>query len=447
MSVAEDPERETKSAAPSLRQLAGDRLVKSFLLIWGAQTVSTIGTGLTGFALSVWIYQTTRSVTQFTLMMVLGTLPGLLLSPVLGVFVDRFDRRWTLIFCSLGSALRTSILMFLLATNRLEVWHLYFAALLRSLFDAVQLPASLSLISQMVPREQLGRANGLVQFSATASHVVAPGLAGLLILRIGLSGILLVDVLTFVVAIAALAVAYFPQRASASPALGEPFFQRVLFGWRYIRERPSLLSLLSFFALLNFFVGSAFALVTPLVLSFESAPELGLTLSIGSLGALLGSVFISAWGGPRRRIYGILAFSPLLGLGYLLIGIRPSLALIVAGTACVYFSVPVVNSLSQAIWQQRVEPKVQGRVFATQRLAAQVSLPIAYLLAGPLADYLLVPLLLPEGPLAGTVGRILGVGPGRGIGLQFILMGLFLLLLVAGAWLHPRLRRVEADTP
>ncbi|MEM8933308.1 MAG: MFS transporter [Acidobacteriota bacterium] len=425
--------------------------LRAFLWIWAGQTLSMIGTGITGFALGVWIYQTTGSVTQFTLAAVFVALPGILLGPFLGVLVDRWDRRWAMILADLGSVVRVVFLLVLIGAEslELEVWHIYLAAAVRSVFDAIQMPAYMASVPLMVPKEQLGRINGLIQFSPSASQVVAPAAAGLLLPIIGLEGVLWIDIATFLFAVVVLLAVRIPRPKPAEGDGKRPtMWQQAALGWHFVRDRPGLLSMAIFFAAINLVVGFAFVLVTPLVLALGgSETELGFVLSLGSIGMVLGSVLMTSWGGPKKKIWGVLITAPWLGLAMVLTGFSPLLPVVTAGVLAFYFGLPVINACAQTIWQVKVEPALQGRVFAMLRVVGQISLPIAYLSAGPLADSL-EPLMAAGGRLAaGPLGQILGVGPGRGIGLQLVAMGGLLALLgIAGAF-YPRLRHVEDELP
>lgn len=425
--------------------------MRTFLWIWLGQTLSMVGTGVTGFALGVWIYQTTGSVTQFTLAAVFVALPGLVLGPFFGVLVDRWDRRTAMILADLGSAMRIVFLLVLLWVDplELEVWHVYLAAAIRSIFEAIQMPAYLASVPLLVPKGQLGRVNGLIQFAPSASQVVAPALAGLLLPILGLGGVLLIDIATFLFAFATLATARIPRPEPAPDAAARPtLWAQAAAGWRYVREREGLWAMAVFFALVNLVVGFAFVLITPLVLALGgSETELGFVLSLGSVGMVLGSVAMSAWGGPKRKIWGVLATAPWLGIGMFLVGVTESLSVITVGAFVFYFGLPVINACAQTIWQLKVEPAIQGRVFALLRVLAKVSLPVAYLSAGPLADWLEG--LMAEGAVlgAGPLGDLLGAGPGRGIGLQLVVMAGLLLLLGAAGVLYPRLRRIEEELP
>jgi hypothetical protein len=201
------------------------------------------------------------------------------------------------------------------------------------------------------------------------------------------------------------------------------------------------------FAISNFLMGTLTILATPLILSFGTPAELGTVMSISGIGTLLGSVLISVWGGPQRRILGVLVTMLLSGVWMMAGGLAPSLVLIGTAAFLIAFGLPIIGGCSQAIWQSKVQPDIQGRVFATRAMIASAAMPVAYLLSGPLAEYVFNPLLVSGGALAGSVGQIIGVGAGRGIGLLFVILGALNIVVVLGGYMYPRLRYVEQELP
>jgi MFS transporter, DHA3 family, macrolide efflux protein len=184
------------------------------------------------------------------------------------------------------------------------------------------------------------------------------------------------------------------------------------------------------------------------VLSFTNAAALGVLLSLAGVGLMLGSILMSVWGGPKQnRILGILGFVSILSFCLIFMGGSASITLITAGGFVGFFCVPIINGCSQAIWQTKVAPDVQGRVFAVKKAVAWASRPIAYLVAGALADKVFEPLMTENQAFTKTVGSIIGVGKGRGIGLIFIITGLLTLLLTVVAYQYPRLRCLEKELP
>jgi hypothetical protein len=297
----------------------------------------------------------------------------------------------------------------------------------------------------MVPKEHLGRANGLLQTSFAIAQVVGPLLAGALVTLISLPGVLMVDVVTFLVAVIALAFVRVPE-LEVEPR-GTTLWAEAYEGYRYIRDREGLWALLMVFSAWNFLFGILSILITPLMLSFTTPAMLGLQMSIGGCGLLAGGLLVSTWGGPRNRIRGVLGSLFASGVFLILHGIAPVFALIAAAGFCFFAVLPLVNTTSTAIWQVKVPPGLQGRCFAMLRLIGQSAMPISFGLAGPLADYVFEPAMAAGGALAGIFGPLIGVGPGRGIALIFIVIGVAMMFVSALAYLHPRLRRLEEELP
>jgi DHA3 family macrolide efflux protein-like MFS transporter len=423
--------------------------MRVFIIVWLGQLVSLVGSGLTSFALGLWVYEQTGSVTQFALIGLFTALPNIVLSPLAGALVDRWDRRWAMILSDTGAGLCTLMMAFLFLTNRIEVWQIYLAAGASAAFGTFQWPAYSAAMTLLVPKKHLGRANGMVQFGQAAAEILAPALAGVLVLTTRVQGILLIDFVTFFFAVTTLLLIRFPgpETTTASQARKVSLWREASYGWRFITARRGLLGLLIFFAVVKFFWGMVGALITPMILGFTSADVLGAIISIAGGGMLAGSLLMSAWGGPKRRIDGVLHFELLSGLCFLLIGLRPSAWPVALGAFGAHLTIAIIYGSNQAIWQGKVPPNVQGRVFATQQMVAKSTTPLAYLTAGPLADKLFEPLLASDGPLAGSIGQITGVGPGRGIGLLFIVMGILKVAVTLGSYLYPRIRLVEDELP
>ncbi|MGD8820811.1 MAG: MFS transporter [Anaerolineae bacterium] len=432
------------------------RRLNTFLTIWFGQVVSLVGSGLTGFALGVWVFEQTGSATQFALIGLSAVLPRVILSPLAGAIVDRWDRRRVMILSDVGAGLSTFAIALLLWTNQLEaqglsfgIWYIYALTFLNAAFGTLQWPAFTATTSLLVSKKNLGRANGLVQFGQAASEILAPALAGVLIGIIRLEGVILIDVGTFLFAVITLLLVRLPRpEAFAGKRPGSTtLWNDLTLGWRTIRARPGLKGLLLFFAVVNFLWGMVGALITPLILSWTSSEELGLIIAIAGAGMLAGSLLMSVWGGPQRRINGVLSFELLSGICFMLIGLRPSFWLVATGAFGAHVTIAIVFGSNQAIWQSKVAPEIQGRVFATQQMVARAATPLAYLLAGPLADRVFSPLLTVDGPLASGIGQILGTGTGRGIGLLFLLMGVVKVAVALLGRSNPHIRNVEDELP
>ena len=421
----------------------------TFCLIWFGQIVSLIGSGLTGFALGLWVYQGTGSATQFSLIYLFTELPAILVAPVAGAIADRWDKRWVMILSDTGAGLSTAVIALLLWFGLLELWHIYVAMGISSICRGFQTPAYYSIPTLLVPKKHFGRTNGMIQLGKAAGHLFSPALAGVLIGIIQVKGIILIDFATFGFALLTLLVVRFPAylTKTSETERGRSLWSETSYGWHYILARSGLLMMLLFFVVTNFTIGLVQVLTTPMVLGFTDAKMLGQILSLGASGWLVGGLFMSIWGGPKRRVHGVFAFELLMGASVFVAGLRPSPFLITAAAFTFFFSVPLIIGCSNAIWQVKVEPEVQGRVFAMRGAIAWSSFPFAYLVAGPLADHVFQPLLVSDGPLVNSVGAIVGIGPGRGIGLLFMIIGLFIVLATIATYQYPRIRRVEDELP
>lgn len=425
--------------------------LKLWSVIWGGQLVSLVGSGLTSFALGVWAYQRSGSVTQFALIVFFAGVPGILLAPLAGTLVDKWDRKKVMIASDTFTALTTLVVALLLWQDLLQVWHIYIVVALNSVFRTFQWPAYIAATTLLVPKKHYARVGGMMQFGQAASEIVAPILAGLLMVTIDIEGILLVDFASYFIAVGALALVKIPkpevsEEGAAAAAL--PFRKRLTYGFTYISARKGLLGLLLFFAMINFVVSLATVLLTPLVLSFANEAVLGTVLSVSSVGMLVGSIIMMVTGGPKKRIYGVLVFGLILGVAVFVAGLRPYAPLVAAGVFLMMVGVPIINGSSQAIWQSKVAPDLQGRVFAVRRMVAQFTVPIADLSAGPLADYLFEPAMASGGALAGLFGSLLGgVGEGRGIGLIYLAIAILPIAASVVGWLYKPIRTVEEDLP
>lgn len=420
--------------------------MRTFLVVLLGQFVSQLGSQLTRFVIGVWVFQKTGSTTQFSLISFFIFVPQILVLPFAGVLVDRWDRRRVMILADTGAGMTTLALFALVLNEQLTVGWIYALVGLGSVCGAFQNPAFTASTVLLVPKENLTRANGAAELSNSLALMAAPMSAAFLLDVLELSGVILLDVLSFLFAVGILLAVRIPRPVPQAGAEARSWREDVLYGWSYLWRRQALLALLILFAAVNLFLGMVQVALTPLVLSFASARELGVVLSTATAGAVTGGVIVTVWGGPRRGrmrlIFMALAFQ---GMTLFFGGVRPSVPL-VAGVAFTYsFCLPLVLANSQAIWQTKVAPEVQGRVFAIRRLVAYSTLPIAYLAVGPLTDHLLEPWLAPGGLLASSVGNWIGVGAGRGVGLLLIGIGAATLLLLAAGYAYRPLRNLEEE--
>ena len=422
--------------------------MKTFFIIWGGQLVSMLGSGLTQFALGVWIYDQTKQATPFAIAVLFGSLPRIFLLPIAGSIADRFNRRKIMIAADVLSAVLTLAIFLLLGAGGLQQWHIYIFAMLGSVLSAFQEPAYTASIAMIVPKEKLGSANGMAQMGQAISSVLTPVMAGALFVFIGFNGIIFIDFVTFFFAITALLFVRIPQPERAAEHKDKNIWQDMQFGWNFLYERKGLLGLLLYYAMVNFLLNWSAVLLIPMVLSRFTADVLGIIQTVMGVGMLAGSIIMSAWGGAKKRIPTAIGFITIAVTGIVIAGLQPNPWLIGAGLFILMFSVPLASGNSQVVFQTKVPREIQGRVFSVRSTISQSMMPLAFLTAGPLADKFFEPLMRDGGALANTfIGQVIGTGAGRGIGLMAILAGLVGIIVSIFVYLNPRVRNLEDELP
>jgi MFS transporter, DHA3 family, macrolide efflux protein len=399
-----------------------------FTVVWLGQIVSVLASAMSQFALTIFMFTETGSATALGLMQVFFITPFLLISPIAGVLVDRHNRKMMMMVSDLGAGIATVIILIFQAAGILEYWHLYFASVIYGLGMAFQWPAYSAAISTMVPKEQLGRANGMMSLVEAGPGVVAPIMAGALLPIIGLTGILLFDVVTFLFAVGALLIVHVPQPVRTQEGLQAQggMLKEAAYGFKYIFARPSLLGLQLIFFAGNLFAGIGFTLLAPMILSRTDNNSLmfGSVQTAGAIGGLVGGVLMSAWGGFKRRVHGVLFGWFISGIGMAIIGLAGGLPIWVTGIIITALVGPLVNASNQAIWQSKVAPDLQGRVFSARRLIAWFTNPISPIIAGTLADFVLEPAARAGTGLPAAFSWLVGTGVGSGMGLLIVFCGL-----------------------
>jgi len=400
-----------------------------FTFVWLGQIISVLASGMTTFAFTIYMYQQTHSATAMGLVQVAYITPFLIMSPIAGVMVDRYDRKLMMMVSDIAGGLASLIMLILLVTGHLQFWHLYVASVVKGIGTTFQWPAYSAAISIMIPKQQYGRANGMMSLVEAGPGVVSPLLAGSLLPFIGISGILLADTLTFAVAILSLLLVYIPNptRRTEDSESRESFWQQAIFGFKYIFARPSLLGLQLVFFFSNLFAGIGIVVLAPMVLARtgQNSVALGSVESAAAVGMVIGGIAMSAWGGFKRRVHGVL-------LGMIFTAIFTNLLLGLGSTTAIWIPamflgglfIPFINGSNQAIWQAKVPPDLQGRVFSSRRLIAWLTNPISPIIGGTTADYLLEPMMKSQSNgFARLMEPAFGSGPGSGMAVLIFLCG------------------------
>jgi MFS transporter, DHA3 family, macrolide efflux protein len=360
-----------------------------YFTLWAGQALSLLGSQLVQFAIIWHLTQTTNSATTLAIASMMGLLPQVLLSPFIGTWVDRGNRRLILIAADSTVALATLILAILFILGVAQVWHIYVALFIRAVAGGFHQSAFGASGVLLVPKEHLARVQGFNQALYGGLNIISAPLGALLISILPMQGILSIDVGTALVAITILLFIRIPQ-PKRSTQVEFTFWQDFAAGFRYISAWRGLVILLGLVMVINFFF-SATEPLTPLLITQHfkgDAQKLAWWLSSFAVGTVLGGVILGAWGGFKRKVVTAQTGLILTGLSTIVVGIVPSdlfwLAL-VANTA-VGLLLPIINGSFGATLQATIAPEMQGRVFAFILSAASLVSPLALLIAGPFAD-------------------------------------------------------------
>lgn len=426
--------------------------MKGFTLVWAGQLVSMLASQMTNFALTLWIYEQTESATAMAILQVCFILPFLLLSPIAGALVDRHDRKLMMAISDFGAVLSTVGILILHATGNLEFWHLYVAGVINGIGNTFQWPAYSAAISTMIPKEQYSRANGMMALIGAGPGVISPLLAGALLPILGLTGIMTIDVTTFLLALLALFVVHIPapEKTVEGQAAKPNLWSESLYGFKYILQRPSLLGLQLLFFGGNLFVGIAFAVFAPMILARTGSDStiFGAVQSAGAIGGVAGGLIMSAWAGFKKKSYGVIFGWMTWGVAFMFLGFGSTIWIWAPIMVIQSIIGNVIDASNQTIWQSKVAPDAQGRVFSARRLIAWLAQPISPIIGGTLADFVLEPAMANEGSvLASIFGPFVGTDSGSGMAILFIFAGLMVVIVSTIGYSVPAIRNAESILP
>ncbi len=422
-----------------------------FTFLWIGQLVSLFGSAMTSFGIMIWVWKTTGQATPFALYGFAMAVPLIVAYPLAGVFVDRWNRKLTMAISDLVAGLSSVIILILHTTGNLAMWHLYILAVLAGFFSAFQTPAFSSAITMLVSKENYARASGMMSVAETFSGLAAPVLAAVLLEQIGLRGILMIDIVTFSFAVGVLVFIFIPKPPVSEEGLESlgSVWQEALYGFRYIYQRKSLLGLLIVFLMMNMSLSFSNVLRVPMIMARSENNEMLMAIanSFTTIGGLVGGLILMVWGGPKKKIRGLFVAMAFMGIGVFLGGCGEGLVVWALSGFIMVFCGVMANASSQAFWQSKVVPDVQGRVFSARSMIGGVARPLALLISGPLADKVFEPAMSNGGTLAKLFGWLTGIEPGAGFSLLFVITGLFCFGTAAVGYMFKSIKDVDSILP
>ncbi len=432
--------------------------MRTFIIIWLGQMVSTMGSFMTVFALTIWVWEKTGSATALVLVGFFAQIPKLLVTTFAGLAVDRFNRRFLMLLGETAAFVCTLAVALLYLTQQLQVWHLYVIVSLYGAFGQLQILAYSASISLLVPKEQYTRAESLGSAVNYGAAIFSPALAGFLYPRFGLQSIFWIDLITFVAAFFTLSIVRIPQLSphqivddcsNNEEKTTETLWQKLTFGFRYIWANPSLTAMAIAFTLFAIPNDITKALYSPMILARTGGDSqiLGTVTAAAGIGGVVGAIIIGVWGGFQRRIHGMLI--GFIGHGFfkIILGIGQIVPVWMISHFFAVALMPMFYSSSNAIWYAKVPPELQGRVLAADQLIGILVSAIAPLIAGFLADRIFEPAMQPTGNLAPIFGNFFGTETGSGITLLFVIMAICVMLIGVTGYAIPTLRQVEGSLP
>lgn len=407
------------------------------------------------FALTLWAWQITGSATALALVGFFSLLPRIFISIFAGIIVDRANRKYLMILGDAIAAISTLAILILHLSGNLTIWHLYLAASINGGFGQIQQLAYSTSITLLVSPQNYTRANSMNSVVHYGSNIIAPAIAGVLYPIIGLGGILPIDLTTFGVAIATLVWIRIPQpnegRGEAEVAVGAQglrpnvLWAEVTFGIRYIWQRDSLRTLLIVTALFWFAHDLGGAIDEPMILarSNNNSQALSAILSLAGIGGVTGAVVLSAWGGTKSRVNGMLAGFMGAGVAKTVFGLGQSITVWLPAQFCSSLNFPLLGSSETALWMEATLPELQGRVFAANALVLELVSAIAMFIAGPLSDRILEPAMQSETILSSLFSPIFGNGAGAGMALLYVSCAIAMFLVGVVSYQLPQIHQME----
>jgi len=428
--------------------------MRGFFTIWLGQMVSGIASSITAVALPIWIFSITESGAAVGFLEFFFFGSYLLATLFAGILIDRNDRKLMMLAYDFLSLSGLAILLVLQTAGLLQVWHLYVASVFQGVGSAFQSPSYAAAITTMVSRKQYVRANGLISLLYDIPGIFGPLLAGMMYMAVGLSGILAINLIAFVISIGALLFVDVPAppRTVEGDLSHNKFLDEAIYGIKYIFQRPGLLGLQLIFFTGNLFSGIALSVAAlyPMILlrTGNNTETLGTVQAIGALASVLAGIFLTTWGGIKRP-------ARIIILGWLLSSLF-SMTLFGIGQVLIIWLIaividsifdPIVNVSMDAFLQTKVPPDLQGRVFSASDFIAQAMIPFTPLLAGYFGDRIFEPAMHTGGFLARTFGGLVGTGPGSGFGLLILLCGVGGTLVGLTGYLIPSIRNIDQLLP
>ena len=416
--------------------------MKNFYKLWLGELISNIGSGMTAFALSVYVYEKTGSVSYISLITLLSFMPSIILSPIGGLLADRYDRRLLMIIGDLFSGLGLIYILWNIQAGEKSIVPIFLGITFSSIFTSLLEPSYRATLTDILDEENYAKASGLIQAAGSAKYLISPVIAGMILSVADIRVILLLDILTFITT----CLMIFLVRKSMNSEMQnykKDSFKGLLEGLFIIKENRGVYSLVIIMFFVCFFMGFIQILIRPMILALSSVKTAGMMESLCAAGLLIGSLWIGI-AGIKKNYSKILAVSCFFcGIFMSMTGVNKNLAIIGISTFLFFSTLPFMNSCADVLVRVSVPNELQGRVWGLISLITQMGTVVAYIISGIMADYVFEPMFNKNGILVENIGIIIGTGKGRGIGFMLILSGIGMLIMAIVIWKNGEIREVS----
>ena len=416
--------------------------MKNFYKLWLGELISSIGSGMTAFALSVYIYEKTGSVSYVSLITLLSFMPSIVLSPIGGLLADRYDRRLLMIIGDLFSGLGLVYILWSIQAGEKSIVPIFVGITFSSIFTSLLEPSYRATLTDILEEENYAKASGLIQVAGSAKYLISPVIAGMILSVADIRVILLLDILTFITTCLMIFLVR-KSMNSETQNYKKDSFKGLLEGLFIIKENRGVYFLVIIMFFVCFFMGFIQILIRPMILALSSVKTAGIMESLCAVGLLIGSLWIGI-AGIKKNYSKILAVACFFcGIFMSMTGVNENLNIIGISTFLFFSTLPFMNSCADVLVRVSIPNELQGRVWGLISLITQMGTVVAYIISGIMADYVFEPMFNKNGILVENIGIIIGTGKGRGIGFMLILSGIGMLIMAIVIWKNGEIREVS----
>ena len=400
--------------------------LRSYIILWLTQSLSTLGSSMTGYALVLWLYQGSGSALKAALLTVCSYAPYVVMSIFAGAVSDRLDKRKTMLVCDLAAATVTVTILFLIKTGQLAPWHLYAANAVSGLMNTIQQPASEAAVTLLVPREYYQKTNGMRSFSQALNTILTPVLATAVFAFAGIEGVIAADLATFGAAFITLLFFIKIPEAPADKKACQSLLSSAREGLGWLRENPLILKLIMFLACINLVASVYDAALPAMLLSVKNGGErvLGAVNTCVGAASLIGSIIATVLPAPKNRVRAVcLSLFVSMSTENFLLAFGASPVIWCIGAVLGWIVIPYMNANMDVIFRSEIPAEMQGRVYSCRNTLQFFTIPLGLFLVGILVDNVFEPLMAVQQEDS-VLSDIFGVGKGSGAALLFAVIGI-----------------------